>query len=427
MRYRRGPSKWWGRGVWIVSSTVYLKRKDWRHLQRRQQPQSWSLKTTSTTITRITNPTVQLSITPTTLADSGCTDCQLPDMFGFSDVPRLLFLSYLQQLRQVFHKFILKHADEFVCFAEMDSHNTLSLHAGPSPRDGSGWIRVNGRGIAQPGLRKGTVGLSETMRKDMGQMCLFLVEILLRKMMKGSNREKQCVPDECQIYLNDIWRKYLSYPLEIGDQVARMGEGLTLHIGLALLLHYDYLNDRTHLIDNISWLTNIVEDFSTHISPSSFTKCVASGVSLQNVPITFLAYTRSIIGSQARKLKNAASVQCNLFKNVLRQIALDYQMDTERLEDESFRKLFLLKVTKERKLFARNSKNPIQANYTGHICRVKETNNRHIFHGSFLYVWDRFVTIRMTGWSVMITKFDLSPLSPLNIIPAHSASTLCRI
>jgi hypothetical protein len=210
----------------------------------------------------------------------GCSDSKLLSKFGFSDVPGLLSLSYLQQMRQVFHKFLSKHANEFIRYAEMDSRGTLSLHAGPSPRDGSGWIRFNGRGIAQPGLRKGTAGLSESMRKDMGQMCLFLVEILLRKMMTGSNRDKQCVPDEYRSALNDIWREHLCYPSDLGDRVARIGEGSTLNIGQASLLHYDYLNDPTHLFDNISWLSNIVEDFTTHISPSSIAKCASKGVLL---------------------------------------------------------------------------------------------------------------------------------------------------
>jgi hypothetical protein len=229
-------------------------------------------------------------------------------------------------------------------------------------------------------------------------MCLFLVEILLRKMMTGSNRDKQCVPDEYRSALNDIWREYLCYPSDLGDRVARIGEGSTLNIGWASLLHYDYLNDPTHLFDNIFWLSNIVEDFTTHISPSSIAKCASNGVLLQNVPVTFLVYTRSILGFQARKLEDAASVQCNLFQMYLRQITLDYPMDTERLHDEHFRERFLLRVDEERTRLAQHSKHLRQNAYKGHFCAVKETNNRHIVYPTvpssmFGIVW----LLRMNG------------------------------
>jgi hypothetical protein len=67
-------------------------------------------------------------------------------------------------------------------------------------------------------------------------------------------------------------------------------------------------------------------------------------------------------------------------------------MDTERLDNEHFRERFLLRVDEERSRLAQHYKHLRQNAYKGHFCAVKETNNRHIFYGSFLYVWDCLVT-----------------------------------
>jgi hypothetical protein len=135
---------------------------------------------------------------------SGCTDTHLLQAFGFANIPGLVQLCYKRQVQLIFGSFLSKHPDEFISFAAMDGRNALSLHAGPSPRDGTRWIRVNGRGIAKPGLQKNTLEVSKEMRKEMGQICLFLVEILLRKMVTGTQREHECVSDEYRHSLNDL-------------------------------------------------------------------------------------------------------------------------------------------------------------------------------------------------------------------------------
>jgi hypothetical protein len=325
-------------------------------------------------------------------AISGCVDIGLLQAFGFHDVPGLIRLSYLKQVERVFGTFLSKHADEFVLFAGMDSRNTLSLHAGPSPRDGTRWVRVNGRGVAIPGLRKGTLHVSEQMRKDMGQVCLFIVEILLRKMVLGTVREKQGVADEYRHSLNDLWRQYLCYPELLTSEIVRLGEALTIHIGKASLLHYDFMNDPMDLFDNISWVLNVVDDLRLYLSESSIAKCQSSGVPLENVPVTFLSYMRSILGSQALKLKGVANENCSLFRMYATQISFDFETDTERLNDATFRTKFLNLIRSERLNGLQYPKKILKEDYKGAFCILKENNNRHIFIGSFVYVWDRFIS-----------------------------------
>jgi hypothetical protein len=183
------------------------------------------------------------------------------------------------------------------------------------------------------------------------------------------------------------------FPINFSSRIIRIGEALTIHIGKASLLHLDFMNNPLQLFDNISWVVNIVDDFRLYLTPASIKKCQLNDVPLNNVPMTFLAYMRSILGSQALKMKGIANESCPLFQMYATQVSFDFKTDTERLDNKEFWTRFLALANKKRMGVQRLLKTKAsKEDYKGSYCLVQENNNRHIFLGSFVYVWDRFLS-----------------------------------